>query len=698
MKAVKSLPIAINLILLSALCLCTGPLNGMNIGRRREESLVQQGLSKKVWVKTADKVISLPKWEIDQMKALQMLYVAQKGDNSETNPIDISTITIDELGPDGKTMIRTAITSDKMALVKMALKKAINAEIFENYCENLAPKDKNDLINVTFSLQAMGLAALLANEFFPPEVQEKLGAIYPNLTGANILGHVIEYLKNMPPVPTILHGHSNNVNAAAFNPDGTKIASGSKSNQNNLILWDAFTHQPIYNLVGHQAAVACLAFSHDGTKIVSGSQDKQNNLIVWDVITGKQICNLVGHEEMITAVEFSPDDTTIASSSYDKQNNLIIWNSTTGEQIHNIATPPCYGSLAIAFSPDGTKLITGLLFTSGGPNLIMWDTITGRQIYNLVGNHGRMTSVAFSPDGTKIVSGSAGNENNLIVWDALTGQEIYNLVEHKEGVDVVKFNIDGSQIASGGYYLATFDSSTGQKLQVFLGHPFSIYSIAFNSDSTKIASGSETEKNNLIIWDNTTGKLLHNLAGHPGGVHSVTFSPDNSMLLSASDGTQNNLILWSFPDSLLQQKSNELFTLAQARFLYRLYIAKLNAITVQLTLNDPDYAIYKGLPNDIKTLIKTYFLLQLPAPIKQTSYARTKKSIKAPQKVEESASFTKAVQEKTEYYRTFFNKVSSKSIDEKIAIIKQTMSNLDKNSVDYKACQNVLDELELEPF
>ena len=67
-------------------------------------------------------------------------------------------------------------------------------------------------------------------------------------------------------------GHSASVNAAAWSPDGTRIASGSADG--TVQVWDAANggHVSIYR--GHSGPVWTVAWSPDGTRIGSGSADK----------------------------------------------------------------------------------------------------------------------------------------------------------------------------------------------------------------------------------------------------------------------------------------------------------------------------------------------------------------------------------------------------------------------------------------
>ena len=73
-------------------------------------------------------------------------------------------------------------------------------------------------------------------------------------------------------------GHTDEVYAAAFHPDGTRIASGGRDHA--VWLWDPASGQEVARLPGHTSYVWSLAFSPDGTTLVSGSGDSSVRL--WD--------------------------------------------------------------------------------------------------------------------------------------------------------------------------------------------------------------------------------------------------------------------------------------------------------------------------------------------------------------------------------------------------------------------------------
>src|SRR5205807_1414514 len=111
-----------------------------------------------------------------------------------------------------------------------------------------------------------------------------------------------------------------------------------------------------------------------------------------------------------------------------------VWDTRTGTLLLEI-TEQKWGVNAVAFSPDGARIVTG---GQRDPVAKVWDAKTGKPLLELkqpqpqqmpgvMGLKRGVLSVAFSPDGDRIVTGTYCNspsrpEQLAIVWDARTGR------------------------------------------------------------------------------------------------------------------------------------------------------------------------------------------------------------------------------------------------------------------------------------
>ncbi|KAG6327499.1 hypothetical protein ID866_11590 [Astraeus odoratus] len=141
-------------------------------------------------------------------------------------------------------------------------------------------------------------------------------------------------------------------------------------------------------------------------------------------------------------------------------------------------------------------------------------------------------SVAFSPDGTRIISGSF--DKTVRVWDAERGVQIGSPLEgHTDWVTSVAFSSDGTRITSGSHdkTVRVWDAERGVQIGSPLeGHTDVITSLAFSPDGTRTISGSSDKT--VRVWDAERSVQIGSpLEGHTDGFRSVVFSPDTSHAL-----------------------------------------------------------------------------------------------------------------------------------------------------------------------
>src|SRR5260370_12129217 len=112
---------------------------------------------------------------------------------------------------------------------------------------------------------------------------------------------------------TVLLGHTDEVFAVAFSPDGKMLARGSSDQ--TVRVGDPAAGKELAVLKGHKESVRCVAFHPDGKVIASGGWD---TLILWDVASRKARDPLQGRTNDIEALAFSSDGKLLVSGGEDK--------------------------------------------------------------------------------------------------------------------------------------------------------------------------------------------------------------------------------------------------------------------------------------------------------------------------------------------------------------------------------------------
>jgi WD40 repeat protein len=280
------------------------------------------------------------------------------------------------------------------------------------------------------------------------------------------------------PTTRLLTGHTNEVFAVAYAPDGRQIASGGSDH--TVRLWEPTTGQERWTLRGHVGHVHALAFSPDGRLLASGSAD--TTIRLWDLASGKEVRSLSTNFGAIRALAFSPDGRQLASGGSD--GSLHIWEPASGKELRSIRGQ--FGIVhALTFSPDGKLLITG----KSDMQIHIRDLATGLERAALTGHTGAVQAVSMSPDGHWLASASA--DGLIRLWDFDSGQEHMAIPGHAGAVNAVRFTPDGRQLISGGAdgTVRVWDVGTGNEQHVLSGHKGPVWALALSPDGSLLASG-----------------------------------------------------------------------------------------------------------------------------------------------------------------------------------------------------------------
>jgi WD40 repeat protein len=314
----------------------------------------------------------------------------------------------------------------------------------------------------------------------------------------------------------------------AFTPDGKHVLAAGRAI--SLRMWDRATGKEVSVFQERKGIdVPALAVSPDGRMVAQGIGSQ---IILSNLQTGADIASFEGHQRTVLALAFSPDGTRLLSGSSDR--TMRLWSIESKEQLDQFALAISYGNLAggdvssVAFTPDGLYALSArrVRYTSHPP-LQLWDLLEGRDEQRLNASAGTFFNVAIvSADGRRVL---AGCDEKMTLWDLESGKELQRFTEHKGRVSCVAFLPDGRHVLSGSH------------------------------DGT------------IRLWDVKSGRQRFCFSQHQGDIHAVAVAPDGCHALTA--GADRVVRLWRMPvpDPLLttSDRSGELIVdaVANAGFL-----------------------------------------------------------------------------------------------------------------------------------
>ena len=180
---------------------------------------------------------------------------------------------------------------------------------------------KRELRGVAFSPDGTMIASS-ERDGYERDVTIRLWNVKTRKTIATLEAYIgTSYTRGITPFGLPLPGESQ----IAFSPDGSQIAF-SPLGIPEIWLWDVKTQQLIATLKGHTHDIGAVAFSPDGTMIASAGLDRTIRL--WNANTQQLITTFERHPDAIRTLAFSPDGTTIASGV--RKGTIWLWNVPNG--------------------------------------------------------------------------------------------------------------------------------------------------------------------------------------------------------------------------------------------------------------------------------------------------------------------------------------------------------------------------------
>lgn len=339
--------------------------------------------------------------------------------------------------------------------------------------------------------------------------------------------------------------HADRVNAVAFSPDGSKLASASRDGTAKI--WDLANGRELLSYRGHrdtpvdprtQANVlrlADIAFSPDGKSIATVCE---NELHVWNAQTGETIAKIIrkeNPEKPFKALAFSPDGESIAVGGDDQV--VRVYHIEAGKP--TFVSPPQTGRIeGVAFAPNG-KLV-GSVNNAGQLVVYCPGQANPVSLGTPVSNTGEVYDVVFTPDSSGLLTAGKDHRVRLTAGPGpdgqttnTTAQTLREYVGHTDAVRSVDISRDGKLMVTGGVdrTVRIWEVSSGKLLRTYQGHQSEVVAVAISPDGRSVASGAED--GSIRLWELSTTDDHQSVADAGDALWTVAYSPDGQHLATA---------------------------------------------------------------------------------------------------------------------------------------------------------------------
>jgi WD40 repeat protein len=321
------------------------------------------------------------------------------------------------------------------------------------------------------------------------------------------------------------HGHQDVVTEVAFDATGDRAVTASADG--SAIVWRVAPQLRTIQLVSPTSVrIDAAAFSPDGTIVATGAFD--GTLTLWDAATGAVKATLQGHKDRVSTAAFSPTGAALATGSSD--GTVRIWDPARGTGRVLAAEGPVISELA--WSPDASLLAAS---SEGDGTLRCWEVATGKLRFSKKVMPLTLRSVTFDPTGRTLVT--SGDENNIYMVH-LDGNVTRSYPDPETSMHIhTELDPAGQRllIVSAKQSAKIVQPATSNPPVRLVGHVGSIMSGTWSPDGTLVITAALD--GTARLWDARTGDELA-VFQHPGALSTATFSPDGArVLLAGHDGT-----------------------------------------------------------------------------------------------------------------------------------------------------------------
>ncbi len=347
----------------------------------------------------------------------------------------------------------------------------------------------------------------------------------------------------------VLVGHSSNIRAIGWSPDGKWITTGA--DDATVRIWSA-EGVPGPVLKDHLAPVRSIAWHPTSESFATASMD--GTIRTWG-IDGTPGIVIEGHEAPVNTIAWNPEGTVLAAG--DDNRVVRLWKADG--QPGPILEGHHGGMTRVRWSPDGKWLASssmGLIPTEPGQQAIatvrLWKA-DGTPGPTLRGHSRSIRGLAWSPDSTQLIT--AAEDRQILLW-SVDGHMIRRMEQtnfNYGDVFTLDWNPKTNRILAGGRFSVRFFTTDGPAGSRKVNSPqwrAKLMSLDWHPSRDQIALAAEDSA--VHLWSGSFEKEL-TIDEFQNFVGSVKWSPDGEKF--AANEAFQRVSLYSSEGKLLNELS-----------------------------------------------------------------------------------------------------------------------------------------------
>ena len=333
-----------------------------------------------------------------------------------------------------------------------------------------------------------------------------------------------------------LDGHAGPVLAAAWSPDGRRLATAGEDRR--ALVWDVGRGGPPSRVAERPGAIRALAWSPDGRRLAFGGDDRV--VEVRDMEHDRALPVEPGSSGVVRSIAWDPAGRRLAVAG---EAGVYLRDDEPGARARPIPDAST-GANAVAWSPDGRRLAWGgdegwvgiapVEAASGG-------AVPGGTVRSRRHRLGWVNAVAWSPDGGSVAS--VGQDGTLRIWDATTGgARVVHATTTGAALTSLAWAPDGESLAAGGadWTVTLWDASEGRPLRAWRGHRDIVRAVAWAPAPPGVAAGprgrpvlaSGGDDRSVKLWSPSDPDDGSTVIEQPAPVKSIAWLADGSAIVA----------------------------------------------------------------------------------------------------------------------------------------------------------------------